>query len=129
MDRPRTTFTLTEAAWLHQVSEDAFYRRCRRGRVTYAFQIGRTWVVECADLRRRLPRLAAELAHALAGGDISIVRAASRSAAPVPLSVYRLVSDRATESHARPQGDEKACIPESDTIAHLRTEASGKPVA
>lgn len=113
---------------MQQVAEDTFYRRCSRGHVAYAFQVGQTWRVESAALRRRLPRLAAELAQALACGDISIVRAASRSAAPLPLTVYRSASDSPDLHDACMQGHAGACIRESDRIAHLRNEPNWKSV-
>jgi hypothetical protein len=121
VDHARTTLTLPETAWLYQVAEDTFYRRCRRGRVPYAFQVGRSWLVPVKALRRHLPRLAAELADALANGDIEVVRPSSRSAVPTPLAVYRWMSDSAFSSQPCPQGDEEACVHESESIAHLRT--------
>jgi hypothetical protein len=109
MDRSRTAFTLVEAAWLLQQPEDTLYRRCRRGAVRGACQIGRTWIIPVATLRPRLSRLAAELATALACDEISVVRSAARSDVPAPLAVYRWVSDSGALPHSPPEGDAQAC--------------------
>lgn len=120
---PQTTLTLAEAAWLLQVPEDTLYRRCRRGRVAYAYQVGDTWHLPVSALRRGLPRLAAELAQVLAAGEIELVRPASRFGPPTPLSVYQWIGDTGFQSNPCPQGDVEASVHESDSIAHLRTLA------
>ena len=68
------------------------YRRCRRGCVQGAQQVGRTWLLAPSALKQSLRGTARELVELLARDEIGIGRSGRPGAHPLPLTAYRWMS-------------------------------------